>query len=241
MPMLLAGIAPAEAQTTIAAQSARNSAMGGFCVQADTAAFATISYSQHFLTKGLADKAMAAQVGVGRRGAIVAGYLHHGNLDFHRQHAAAGYRIMAGRRLNVGAELHYCHLGTSDPAYSSQQGVGGTFTATWFAGPHTTLSIAGGSYPDPDSRLAMSAQLAYRPTPLWLTLVEAEYSGHAVLRLGIEYKLFDAVFIRTGIQTHPATASFGIGVAYHRYRIDIGTSLHSELGPTPSVSLSMTP
>lgn len=239
---LLAGLCRAEAQTSIAAHTARSSAMGGCFLPCTEGDYISIAYGHAYLLAGMADKSVAASHSTGGHGRLGLGYTHHGNSDYHRQLAAFAYTLDAGRRVKVGAELHYCHLGTSDPMYTARQRVGGAATAVIAVGRRTGIMLLGGTQPQSeDMRPWLLAQVTHRPNALWLTVVEAEYTGRFAVHLGMEYLFCNILYLRAGIGSNPMTASFGAGAAAGRYRVDIGASVHSVLGVSPSLSISFMP
>lgn len=57
------------------------------------------------------------------------------------------------------------------------------------------------------------------------------------IKYGIEYRVQSLFSILFGIQSHPSTFSFGIGINLKRLKIDLSSSYHSFLGFSPSLSL----
>ncbi len=59
------------------------------------------------------------------------------------------------------------------------------------------------------------------------------------VRAGINYNLLKNLFLRTGIETSPTKASFGIGYQFSRFQVDYAYSNHSILNDIHDVSVSM--
>ena len=57
------------------------------------------------------------------------------------------------------------------------------------------------------------------------------------LRSGIEYKLGQFAYARVGLSTNPARYTFGFGIEVKNFTLDLSSSVHSQLGYSPQVSL----
>ena len=85
----------------------------------------------------------------------------------------------------------------------------------------------------------MKAGLSYRP------LKNLQVNGEVVknidfpatLRAGVEYKPIDKLAVRTGINTAPFTASFGVGLQLFALQVDYALQTHSVLLPAHQLSL----
>ena len=67
--------------------------------------------------------------------------------------------------------------------------------------------------------------------------IEKELDFAPRFKAGIEYKLIDNFFLRTGISLKPISNSFGIGYKLKGLILDIAFSTNRELGITPHVSM----
>jgi len=82
---------------------------------------------------------------------------------------------------------------------------------------------------------------SFRPSEKVVLVVEVEkdISFDARVKAGIEYQVVEEIFLRTGISTEPAQASFGLGFKIKNgLKIDVASSYHQVLGYSPSVGLS---
>lgn len=68
-----------------------------------------------------------------------------------------------------------------------------------------------------------------------------EQGGHVLLQGGLEYQLVaDQVFIRLGLSSVGGTLpAAGFGVALGRFRFDLGSTIHAQLGISPQFDLSV--
>jgi len=86
----------------------------------------------------------------------------------------------------------------------------------------------------------MKGGMAYRPSDeLTLTLeVEKDLDFDEIFKAGIEYKIINDVFLRTGISTQPFVAAFGIGFYPKRLKFDYSFLNDSELGNTHEITVA---
>lgn len=68
--------------------------------------------------------------------------------------------------------------------------------------------------------------------------VENSLLYRSFLRLGVEYRVFDQLSLRTGFRTDQFAFSTGIGLFLKNLQIDISLQQHLDLGTTPSTSAS---
>jgi hypothetical protein len=83
-------------------------------------------------------------------------------------------------------------------------------------------------------RVEISSGLAMRGAGHFLALVSTTIStgNSADFRFGVEVKPVDALAVRLGKYTNPATATAGLGMMVKRLTIDFAISLHPRLGLT---------
>jgi hypothetical protein len=115
------------------------------------------------------------------------------------------------------------------------------FTPTLFAAAHiynfNQAQIA--NFQQEKLPTIMKAGLSYRP------LKNLQVNGEVVknidfpatLRAGVEYKPIEKLAVRTGINTAPFTASFGVGLQLFALQVDYALQTHSVLLPAHQLSL----
>ena len=81
--------------------------------------------------------------------------------------------------------------------------------------------------------------LSYKVTKDFLACAEAEYNSDKNLdyRFGLEYNALKEFYIRIGVHTSPATATFGVGYTLSRVTIDVSASMNQFTGVTFQSSL----
>ena len=82
--------------------------------------------------------------------------------------------------------------------------------------------------------------MQYAALPEAYTVVaEAESEECTRLRLGMEYAYRRLLFVRAGMATRPTVLTFGFGVRADRYSVDLAADMHSTLGVTPHLTLTL--
>ncbi|MBY0426054.1 MAG: hypothetical protein K2Q22_10490, partial [Cytophagales bacterium] len=86
----------------------------------------------------------------------------------------------------------------------------------------------------------MKAGLSYRPLKRLLVNIEVEKDlvFPVLYKAGIEYGLFDFLYLRTGINVDPLAGYFGAGINHKNFYFDYAFSRHQILGFTHHFSLS---
>ena len=69
--------------------------------------------------------------------------------------------------------------------------------------------------------------------------IEKHLDKNPIFKAGIEYQLFESLFLRTGIFTNPVQNTFGIGYKMKKISADIAFTHHQILGFTPHFSLQI--
>jgi hypothetical protein len=85
----------------------------------------------------------------------------------------------------------------------------------------------------------MKAGFSYRPSDKLMINIETEkdIDFKACFKAGMEYKIIDKFYLRTGVSTYPFTGSFGIGFSKKNFQIDYAYSTHTRLGFISQLSL----
>ena len=232
--MALMGCATAQFAHT--AHSAHSGAMGG-CIVLSSEPHVAMGYRHAFLAEAMADKDIDILLPLSS-GTVSAAYRHHGNLDYHEQQLAAAYAIHVGRGVQVGVAARWLHLGTSDPHYEQLSYLGADAMARFE--PHSSLGIMllAGSRPWDERRpWHAHAQLAYRPMPVWTTMLEVESEERLRMRAGMQYLYHNSLALRVGFSTAPLALTFGLGICVGRMQLDLAVETHRWLGITPQTSL----
>ncbi len=87
------------------------------------------------------------------------------------------------------------------------------------------------------SILRLGAAYSFSQNVLLSLEVGKDLRHDAVLKLGIEYRIGDIMYVRTGISTNPVMNAFGFGLLTGKIRMDICTAYHYVLGYSPQAGI----
>ena len=162
--------------------------MGGCFMADDTLRRVSVSYSQPYLLADMADKGVSVVWPTSRIGTFGAIYRHYGGAAYHEQTAVVGYGIQVASWLKAGVAAHYMHVGTDDAYYEAQQWLGASAALLAAVGSRVCVTMVAGTRPwAEDSPWRMHVQMAYRPMPQVLTVVEIEKEERMRVRMGMEH------------------------------------------------------
>ena len=68
--------------------------------------------------------------------------------------------------------------------------------------------------------------------------LESEQEG--ILKVGVEYRIFEQLQLRTGFSSNPAKNTFGVGYTLKNMQLDIAVNRHQILGYSPQISIRST-
>ncbi len=88
---------------------------------------------------------------------------------------------------------------------------------------------------------ALLTGIAYNPVDNFVLTfdMQKEYKSDLCFASGLEYKIFDLVYLRLGLRNLPSTYSAGIGVEFNLLRLDYAFVNHQELGLSHSMTVSI--
>lgn len=89
----------------------------------------------------------------------------------------------------------------------------------------TVLSLGGSFYPA--EQVIITAETEYSP------------NQNAFFKGGLEYRIQERLFLRTGINTAFKTNHFGLGYLYEKWQVDYAVNTHPTLGFSHHISLNM--
>ena len=214
--------------------------MGGCLLDNDSRRYVELSHRQEFAVSGMSTQRLGVGWTLGPRGWMTADYTHFGDSDYSKQQLSLGGGMKIDEWLDLGVEGRYCRLGTSDGYYEPERWAAVAARATMRIGPRLTLSALAGSRPwDGERPWRAHLNASFVPSSGLLAVVELESEEILRFRCGAEYCYREHFFFRTGMATRPLTLTFGLGLRYESYCIDLATEVHNTLGLTPQISLAL--
>lgn len=214
--------------------------MGGCLLDDENRRYVSLSHRQGFAVSGMSTQRLGVGWTFGSRGWLAADYIHFGDQDYAEQQLALGGGMQIEEWLDLGVEGRYCRLGTGDGYYEPEHWMAMAARATMRLSPKLTLSALAGSRPW-DSARPWRAHLnaSFVPSRGLLAVMELESEETLRFRCGAEYCYREHFLFRAGMATHPVTLTFGLGLRYERYHIDLAAEVHNTLGITPQISMSL--
>lgn len=180
-----------------------------------------------------------------RIGNLGVGYYKFGDDLFSEQriHLAIGNKIQM-ISLGIGVDILQYHIesvGTKQ-AIAIEFGGVAEITPQLSFGAHIFNVAQAELDPELEEPLptVMKAGISYKPSDeLILTIeVEKDLDFDEIIKAGIEYKIVEAVFLRTGISTQPFIAAFGVGFHPRKLKFDYSFLNDSELGNVHELSVA---
>ena len=204
-----------------------------------------IYYENHFLINELANQsgAFTLKTHYGMLGATV-GY--SGDASFNTTKAGLAYAMKLGTRFAAGIQLDYIGtvLGEEYGKHSNftfDAGLIIKLTDELTFGVHTfnPVHVKVAEYNNERIPVTLNAGFGYTFSDKLLLTAEAYKNSEFPMefRTGAEYKLNKIAYARIGLSTNPARYTFGFGIEMKNLTLDISSSLHTELGYSPQVSL----
>ena len=237
--LLLLSALPAAAQFADVPVDARSAAMGG-CRLEDESRHVTVGYRNAFSLAGMSTRLLDVGWTLGERGFADMTYNFFGDPDYNEQQAQLAGHMQVEDWLTVGVKGRYCRQATGDGHYDPQQWMSVAATVRVTAGKGVVLAAEGGTRPWDDRRPWRGRlTMQWRPAAVVLSCLALESEERMRFRAGVEYGYESYLFFRAGMATAPLVLTFGLGLHYDHYRIDLGVESHHTLGLTPQISLGL--
>jgi hypothetical protein len=203
----------------------------------------------YFENRFLVDE-MATQTGAftfkTQYGMIGATVSYSGDANYNTTKAGLAYAMKLGNRFAAGIQLDY--IGTAlGEEYGKQSNF--TFDAGLLVklteeltfGVHTfnPVHVKVAEYNNERIPVTLNAGFGYTFSDKLLLTAEAFKNSEFPMefRTGAEYKFGKIAFARIGVSTNPARYTFGFGLEMKKLTFDLSSSIHTELGYSPQVSL----
>ena len=89
----------------------------------------------------------------------------------------------------------------------------------------------------------LKAGMAFQANPAFLLIAELQKNldEKAGVNAGIEYQFTQAASVRTGFSTASGTATLGFGLGWREFRMDAGSSWHTQLGFSHCIGIQYQP
>ncbi|HNR54647.1 MAG TPA: hypothetical protein PKJ19_05745 [Flavobacteriales bacterium] len=203
-------------------------------------------YQSHWLSPDLAQQGLAVAVPLGKGTFGLSGD-RFGYSLYNETKVTAGYAMRFGEGLRAAVQVDYLgvRLGEnygSASAFAVEVGMQAKLTDALWVGAHVynpNRVVIGGPYEDRIPTL-LRAGFGYTFSKKLLMTLEAEkdIDRPERIRMGVEYKPNEVLYLRTGITTGPVQGHFGAGFRFDRVDIDLAVAVRSQFGATPIIGVN---
>jgi hypothetical protein len=206
---------------------------------------AGVYFENRFLIKELGTQtgAFTLKTKFGVLGATV-GY--SGDASYSTTKAGLAYARKFGNRFSAGLQLDYIATALGEE-YGKRSnitfdaGIMVKITDQFTFGAHTfnPMHVQLSEYSDERIPTTVNAGFSFTFSDKLLLTAEACKNSEfpMELRSGLEYKIGNVAYARVGLSTNPARYTFGFGIDMKNLTFDLSSSVHSQLGYSPQVSM----
>jgi len=219
-------------QTVADAWSVFNN-IGGISGVEQTTAF--FSYVNRYGLEGINSMAAGVVAPAGRAGNFTLNVFRFGDRAYNEQKLALGYGNKIGF-IRLGFQVNYIQvnvegLGRSDALALEFGGIIELMKKLVFAAHIFNLNVAK-LETDMPIPVILQAGLSYRPVERLMINAAVVYDPDRNISWtgGIEYGIFDKLYLRVGFRAVPSTSYFGVGFYPGRFKFDYAFSRYYELG-----------
>ncbi|TNE73075.1 hypothetical protein EP331_05540 [bacterium] len=179
---------------------------------------------------------------------VVSGGVHTYGFDLYKETNLHLGWMMQFKQVKTAVKLHYAHIAFPSP-YGSDGALGidlGVFfpVSEKLDIGTTAININRPSIGVDAEELPqlMTVGLAYKPLDKGLILVDVlkDVRYPISTRVGVEYPLVDLLVIRAGVGNKPVNTTFGAGINYKQWNVNLSVEKHQDLGWSPGIDLAFT-
>jgi len=170
---------------------------------------------------------------------------YYGFQPYNEQQLAVGYARKFLDRLSIGVQLQYQGFNVenfgSKSMLSFEAGIQYQVSSQLAIGVQVINPVQQRIATEDFLQTVFKAGVSWKPSKLLMINAEIEKSQLADLRFkgGLNYKLMDRFYIRTGIMTQPTVYCFGFGfIVTPKFQFDLAANYHLQLGLSPALGMN---
>lgn len=204
-----------------------------------------VSYENRYLMRELQSQGVTVVKPL-KKGVVSAGGQFYGYNTFRTNRVGAGYSMKLTENLSAGVQLNYLSV-RLDQFYGTRHTMTGEVGMLAKLGDKLSLGFSVfnlgrtklSEFQDDRLTTLMRLGAGYELSDEILLLIELEneITKNPRLKGGIEYNPNDLFYVRAGFQGAPVELSFGFGMKWNRFKLDLATHYHQLLGWTPSATM----
>ncbi len=210
---------------------------------------AGLNYGNRFALSELATKSVAVTYGKENQGFGLS-FSQFGYSLYSENTLGLSYGMQLSDKFSVGIQLNYLSTQIGDD-YGSKAGVSATIGLTALITQELTFAavlinpnrLRLNDYQDERYPTLMKLGLAYTFSSKVSLMTEyvKDIDREGDLKIGVDYQFNKAFSFQTGYSTTPASFSFGFGVNYADFNIQLSSAYDQYLGFSPQISLIFNP
>lgn len=204
-----------------------------------------VSYENRFLMRELQSQGVTVVQPI-KKGVISAGGQFYGYETFRTNRVGAGYSMKLTENLSAGVQLNYLNV-RLDEFYGTKHTLTGEFGMLAKLGEKLSLGFSVfnlgrtklSEFQDDRLTTLMRLGAGYRFSErlIFLLEIENEVTKKTRLKAGVEYAPSEIFYVRAGFQGGPVELSFGFGAKWNKFKLDLATHYHQQLGWTPAATM----
>ena len=206
---------------------------------------AGFGFENHFLLQELMHEQLgvALPLEVGTFGLIVSRF---GDNQYNELKAGLSFARKFGKKFSAGVQLDYLRMQIADD-YGNKNLLSCEIGLMYLADRHLTLGlhlvnpvpVKITTYPLEQLPSTICFGISYQFSDEFITNLEAEkdLDHPLIIRAGAEYHFARPAYARIGISTSPMSFTFGFGLEFGKFKLDMASGYHQALGFSPSGSV----
>jgi len=207
---------------------------------------AGVYFENKFLLPDLSLKGFALAVPVEKAGTFAVSATMFGGSLYNEKKAGIAFAKKLGGKFSAGVQVDYLSTYIAED-YGTRSSF--AVEAGVLAEPVANLKIAAHIFNPNKAKLAeytderipvimrFGASYKFSEKVLLCAEEEKDIDLPEIFKAGLEYHVVDALYLRGGIATNPSLSTFGFGLKFDKFILDIASSWHQQLGFTPQFSL----
>lgn len=205
-----------------------------------------IYFQNRYLIKELSLKSFAMVYPL-TYGTIGCNINHFGYKLYNETNIGLAYAKTLGKIISAGVKLNYLRNYVDD-IYGTRQNI--MFEIGLIAKIHKNITIGTHIY-NPTRTYIVKETNEQVPTVINFGIssdinekvivssaIEKDLKNKLSFKFGVEYNFINKMYIRTGISTQPIVSSFGFGLNYSKFSLDLSANYQSPLGFTNSLNIN---
>jgi hypothetical protein len=207
---------------------------------------ASLYVENRFLLADLCQKALAITLPVGR-GSFGFSFRYFGFPQYSESNPGIAFGMRLTKRFAAGIQIDCLHLHIADGfkdnnALSCEMGLQFRASEHLWMGLHVANPIPVKISSMTNDRLSSFIQfgLSWKISDKlhFDSEVEKDITDKPLLKAGIEYRPANHFYLRMGVLTCPTLLTYGIGLEFGHFQIDLASSYHLILGYSPQASVT---